>query len=45
MKERLQKNREKKVYFNVERELLLYSDVAKENQPGGAGIEVPFSRN
>lgn len=45
MKERLQENREKKVSFHVERELLLYSDVAKENQAGGAGIEVLVSRN
>lgn len=40
MKERLQENREKKGFFDVEKELLLYSDVAKENQARGAGIEV-----
>lgn len=45
MKERLQGNREKKVYFHVERELLLHSALAKENQAGRAGIEVLVSRN
>lgn len=45
MKEGLQGNREKKVYFHVERELLLYSGVAKENLAEGAGVEVLVSRN
>lgn len=45
MKEKLQENREKKISFHVERELLLYSDVAKGNQSGGAGIEVQVLRN